>query len=122
MSNTCKINLISYLENAKRQNIHHCTWTVNWQYAHGEGRATTATGNQPPNYIAYQRTSDGENRTRLAIKTTRAYYFLTTDRGKCITTEKCWGKEEPLMKDVLGAYHTEWGIPVTNTRSEDEAE
>ncbi|KAF5548967.1 hypothetical protein FMEXI_4492 [Fusarium mexicanum] len=118
-----EINLIRYLEKAKRQCIDHCRWTVTWQYAHGEGRASTTTGNKFPNYIAYQRTSDGEHRTRLAIKTKNVYYFLSADKGgEHITTEKCWGQEEPLMKDVLGAYQAQWGIPITNTRSEDEAE
>ncbi|KAF5621979.1 hypothetical protein F52700_10854 [Fusarium sp. NRRL 52700] len=124
MNKTRERDLIRYLEKAKRQCIDHCTWTVTWNFTHGEGRAGTTTGNKSPNYIAYQRMSNGEHRTRLAIKTSQGRrYFLTADKeGKSITTEKYWGVEEPLMKDVLGAYQTQWGIPVTNTRSEDEDE
>ncbi|KAF5647366.1 hypothetical protein F25303_5232 [Fusarium sp. NRRL 25303] len=92
-------------------------------YAHGEGRANTTAKNKFTNYIGYQRTSDGEHRTRLAVKNRQGYTFLTEDKeGKTITTENCWGKEEPLMKDVLAAYQAQWGITVKNTKSEDEAE
>ncbi|KAG5748475.1 hypothetical protein H9Q72_005319 [Fusarium xylarioides] len=118
-----KINLINYLEKAKRQHIDSCGWAFNWQYAHGEGRGGTTKKNKYPTYIAYQRTSDGEHRTRLAIKINRHPHFLTADEGEeSITTEICWGKEAPLMKDVLEAYQAHWGIAVDKTQSEEEAE
>ncbi|RBR05290.1 hypothetical protein FVER53590_01764 [Fusarium verticillioides] len=123
ITNKVKVNLISYLEKAKRQHIDNCSWTVNWHYAHGEGRGNSTKANKFPTSIAYRQTSDGEHQTRLAIEVDGIHHFLTADkRGESITTEMCWGKEAPLMKDVLGAYQTQWGILGDKTRSEEEAE
>ncbi|KAL7757397.1 hypothetical protein ACKLNR_011924 [Fusarium oxysporum f. sp. zingiberi] len=85
--------------------------------------SNTNTNNKFPNYIAYQRMRDGEHRSRLTVKTSKGHYSLTADKEKSkVTTEKCWGKEEPLMKDVPKTYQVQWGVSVKKTQSGDEAE
>ncbi|KAL9566586.1 hypothetical protein ACKAV7_009501 [Fusarium commune] len=103
-------NLIRYLEKAKRECIDYYKWAVPWH-------------NKFPNYITYQRTIDDEHRTHLTVRIGSDNYFLTTDKDKSnISTKKCWGTKEPLMKDVLRAYKIQWGILVKKAQSEEEDE
>ncbi|KAF5629988.1 uncharacterized protein FTJAE_8358 [Fusarium tjaetaba] len=90
ITNKAKINLISYLDKAKRQHVDNCSCTVNWHYAHGEGRGSSTKAKKFQTYIAYPQTSDREHQTRLAIKVDGMHHFLTADkRGESTTTEMC---------------------------------
>jgi hypothetical protein len=85
------------LSNTSRAGIDNCEWTVKWKYCHGDGRTTP--GNQNPNYIAYERTSEDVHRTRLVVREGNSFLFLTSNMNY-ISTEKGWGRMAPLMKNA----------------------